>query len=53
MLPLDENGNIIQDAERPDPNTLITDGTDLQVNTALVLLKSQTRSSSEKAAMSD
>ena len=53
VLPLDENGNIIQDAERPDPNTLITDGTDLQVNTALVLLKSQTRSSSEKAAMSD
>ena len=40
VLPLDENGNIIVDAERPDPNTLISEGTDLQVHTALVLLKS-------------
>jgi len=53
VLPLDENGKIIEDAERPDPNTLITEGTDLQVNTALVLLKSQARAGNQKAAMSD
>lgn len=53
VLPLDENGNIIEDAERPDPNTLLTEGTDLQVETALVLLKSQTRASNQKAAMKD
>jgi carboxyl-terminal processing protease len=41
VLPLDEFGNIIEDAERPDPNSLITDGTDLQVETALVLLQTQ------------
>ncbi|GJM18751.1 MAG: hypothetical protein DHS20C14_09640 [Phycisphaeraceae bacterium] len=41
VLPLDENGEIIADAERPDPDTLITDGIDLQVQTALVLLQSQ------------
>ncbi|MBL4591370.1 MAG: S41 family peptidase, partial [Phycisphaerales bacterium] len=44
VLPLDEHGNIIEDAERPDPNSLITDGTDLQVETALVLLQTQTAS---------
>ncbi len=53
VLPLDENGNIIEDAERPDPNTLLTEGTDLQVETALVLLKSQTRASNQKAALSE
>lgn len=42
VLPLDENGQILEDVERPDPNTLITEGTDLQVETALVLLQSQT-----------
>ncbi len=52
VLPLDENGDIIVDAERPDPNTLITEGTDLQVETALVLLKSQT-SGNTRAAMTD
>ncbi len=53
VLPLDENGNIIEDAERPDPNTLLTEGTDLQVETALILLKSQTRAGNQKAAMKD
>jgi carboxyl-terminal processing protease len=53
VLPLDENGNIIEDVERPDPNTLLTEGTDLQVETALVLLKSQARAKSQKAAMKD
>lgn len=41
VLPLDEFGNIITTAERPDPAKLLTDGIDLQVQTALVLLQSQ------------
>lgn len=53
VLPLDENGNIIQNAQRPDPNTLLSEGTDLQVETALVLLKSQTRAGSQKAALKE
>ncbi len=53
VLPLDENGDIIVDAERPDPNTLITDGTDLQVQTALVLLQSQTTVNNTKTTMMD
>jgi carboxyl-terminal processing protease len=53
VLPLDENGQIIEDAERPDPNTLITEGTDLQVETALVLLKSRTEDETTKTSMRD
>ncbi len=53
VLPLDENGNIIEDAERPDPNSLLSDGTDLQVETALVLLKARVHDRSHKAAMGD
>jgi carboxyl-terminal processing protease len=53
VLPLDENGKIIEDAERPDPNTLLSDGTDLQVETALVLLKARVHDKSSKAAMGD
>lgn len=41
VLPMDETGAIITDAERPDPNTLLTDGIDLQVQTALVLLQTR------------
>lgn len=41
VLPIDENGQVIANAERPDPDTLITDGIDLQVHTAVVLLNSQ------------
>lgn len=52
VLPLDENGNIIENTERPDPNTLLTDGTDLQVETALVLLKSQTLDATATASTS-
>ena len=53
VLPLDENGNIIEDAERPDPNTLLSEGTDLQVETALVLLKSKVHEKSQKSAMNE
>ena len=53
VLPLDENGNIIENAERPDPDTLLSEGTDLQVETALVILKSQARANGHAAAMKD
>jgi carboxyl-terminal processing protease len=53
VLPLDENGDIIVDADRPDPNTLLTEGTDLQVETAMVLLKSQARKNKHRAALKD
>ncbi|MHA7812344.1 MAG: S41 family peptidase [Phycisphaerales bacterium] len=53
VLPLDENGNIIENAERPDPNSLLTEGTDLQVETALVLLKAKVHEQAQKSAMSD
>ena len=53
VLPLDENGDIIVDAERPDPNTLISDGTDLQVETALVLLQSQATVDKTTTSMMD
>ncbi len=41
VLPIDENGNVQDDPDRPDPNTLITDGIDLQLHTALVILMSE------------
>ncbi|RMH13487.1 MAG: PDZ domain-containing protein [Planctomycetota bacterium] len=41
VLPLDEHGNVVQDAERPDPNRLINEGLDLQLEAAVVLLQSQ------------
>ena len=41
VLPLDEKGRVIADAPRPDPETLLTEGIDLQVQTALVLLQTQ------------
>jgi carboxyl-terminal processing protease len=41
VLPLDENGKIIADAERPDPDKLLNDGIDLQLEVAVVLLDSQ------------
>ena len=41
VLPIDEFGNVIADAERPDPDTLLTDGVDLQTQAAVLLLKAQ------------
>ena len=41
VMPMDENGKIMVDAERPDPDKLITDGIDLQLEAAVVLLDSQ------------
>lgn len=53
VLPLDQDGNIIADADRPDPDTLITDGIDLQVQTALVLLQTQTLGKGEISSVAD
>lgn len=53
IYPIDKDGNEIVDAERPDPSTLITDGIDLQVQTALVLLQSQVDGTIAKSAMKD
>lgn len=42
VMPIDETGKVVVGAEAPpDPRTLITDGVDLQLQTALVLLQSQ------------
>lgn len=41
VLPMDENGNVIQTAEMPDPDRLLKEGLDLQLEAALVLLQSQ------------
>lgn len=41
VLPIDRDGNIIADAERPDPRKLLTDGIDLQLEAAVVVLESQ------------
>ena len=44
VLPLDENGNIIVSKDKPlaNPDDLLTKGIDLQLEAAIVLLKSRT-----------
>lgn len=51
VLVLDEDGNPPAVEDRPDPSRLISEGMDLQLNAALVLLQSQTRPTSDAAAM--
>ncbi|GIW73572.1 MAG: hypothetical protein KatS3mg103_0094 [Phycisphaerales bacterium] len=51
VLVLDEHGNPPPVDERPDPDRLITEGLDLQLHAALVLLQSQTKPVSPTAAM--
>jgi carboxyl-terminal processing protease len=41
VLALDPAGNVIVTEDRPDPDSLIADGIDLQVHTALIVLQSQ------------
>lgn len=42
VLPLDEGGNVIESADaQPDPDDLLTKGIDLQLEAAVVLLKSR------------
>lgn len=54
VIPMDENGQAILDADRPEPWDLINDGYDLQLETALVLLQTQHPSlATDRAAMND
>ncbi|MEO0717221.1 MAG: S41 family peptidase, partial [Planctomycetota bacterium] len=47
VIQLDENGNVLEgDEPRPDPNTLLSEGTDLQLKTALTLLQSRVSAAS-------
>ncbi|MCL4221885.1 MAG: PDZ domain-containing protein [Phycisphaerales bacterium] len=41
ILPMDQDGKIIVNADRPDPNRLLRDGMDLQLGAAVILLQSQ------------
>ncbi len=41
VLPMDPDGKIITNAERPDPNRLLDEGMDLQLQAAVILLQSQ------------
>ncbi|MFT5422723.1 MAG: carboxyl-terminal processing protease [Phycisphaerales bacterium] len=49
VLPLDENGDIIENDDRPNPDSLIAEGIDLQAQTALVLLQSQAGQNTRQA----
>jgi carboxyl-terminal processing protease len=51
VLVLDEQGNPPAIEDRPDPSRLISEGMDLQLNAALVLLQSQTKATGPTAAM--
>lgn len=44
VLPIDEKGNVITDSKtpRPDPQKLLDDGLDLQLQTALAILQAET-----------
>jgi carboxyl-terminal processing protease len=53
VLALDENGEIIDDPERPDPNKLLDVGGDLQLQTALVVLEGQIQGGSLKVTKAD
>ena len=39
IWPTDENGDLIESIERPDPDTLVTDGIDLQLQAALLAVR--------------
>lgn len=41
VLPMDQDGKIVADADRPDPNRLLNEGMDLQLQAAVILLQSQ------------
>lgn len=51
VLVLDEAGNPPAKEDRPDPDRLITEGVDLQLHAALLLLQSQTKAIGPTAAM--
>ena len=41
VLPIDQEGNVVAGAVHPDPSKLLTDGIDLQLEAAVVVLESQ------------
>jgi len=41
VLPIDQEGQIVANADRPDPSRLLTEGIDLQLEAAVVVLESQ------------
>lgn len=49
VLPIDQKGNIITDSKtpRPDPSKLLTDGIDLQLQTALLVLRTKSLAMSQ------
>ena len=53
VLALDEKGNIINDPDRPDPDTLLEVGGDLQIQTALVVLEGQIQGGTLKVTAAD
>lgn len=54
VIQIDEAGNEIKDAEeRRDPSELITEGIDLQLQTALVILKTRVPTETSSTAMRD
>ena len=42
VLPINDRGEIVRDGDAPDPAVLLTDGVDMQLETALLLVQSQT-----------
>ena len=53
VLALDENGGVIDDPDRPDPNKLLEVGGDLQLQTALVVLEGQIQGGTLKVTKAD
>lgn len=53
IFPIDKDGFVIEDPERQTPDDLITQGIDLQVQTALVLLQSQVDEAIAKTSLKD
>ncbi len=51
VMPLDEHGQVLETEERPDPDTLITEGTDLQLHAALLLLQARAMAQAGAYAM--
>jgi carboxyl-terminal processing protease len=51
VMPLDEHGAVLQADDRPDPATLISEGTDLQLHAALLLLQARVTADAGAHAM--
>lgn len=49
VMPLGPDGKALADAEVPDPGSLISDGTDLQLHAALLLLEARAASSDTRS----